>query len=530
MKQISILDCTLRDGGYINNWNFGSVIIRNITEKITQSNIDIIECGFLRDVEYDVNCAVYNDVHQIIPFISPKKPDIMYVGMIAVGDISADKITPYDGLSIDGIRLTFHKHEWDEVRATAVALMKKGYKVFIQPVGTTGYSDRELLELVEKVNELKPFAFYIVDTLGTMYRNGLLHTFYIVENNLDSEIVIGYHSHNNLQLAFSNAQALMTLNTRRNLILDASVFGMGRAAGNLCTELITQYINVNLESRYNVTPLLEIVDDYLIPIFNNTPWGYSVPYYLSAIGNIHPDYSTYLINKQTISIKSIGTILNQIPSEKRSLYDQSYIEMLYLKFQQHEINDIEPRKRLSKLIDKRPVLIIAPGKTIRNKQNEINSFIDKHNPFIITINFVSDEFPQDIAFISNMKRFDGLMQLTEQINSPIVVTSNIMQNPISEQFLPVNYTSLLGNEAEADNSGIMLIHLLEDLGVSVIFLAGFDGFSSNIQDNYYSQELINSVERSAIIQKNAAIVKHLNRIRERLKLVFVTPSYFEESQ
>lgn len=232
MNHITILDCTLRDGGYINNWQFGRTNIQGIISKLNASGVDIVECGFLRDIPYNEDTAVFSRVSQIVPFLSEKRANTFYVAMIAYGDISPDAIEPYDGSSIGGIRLTFHKHEWDGAKTVAVQLMEKGYQVFIQPVGTTAYSDAELLQLIAQVNELQPYAFYLVDTLGILYRQDLLRLFYLVEHNLDPQIQIGFHSHNNLQLSFANAQELLRLDSKRDIIIDASVYGMGRGVGN----------------------------------------------------------------------------------------------------------------------------------------------------------------------------------------------------------------------------------------------------------------------------------------------------------
>ena len=137
------------------------------------------------------------------------------------------KLEPYRGTGIEGIRLTFHKKEISQAVSWAQILMEKGYRVFMQPVGTVFYSDMELLQLVERINELSPYAFYIVDTLGSMYRNDVSHRFYVIDKNMKPGIHIGFHGHNNLQLAFSNAQILGKIQTKRTLILDASVYGMG---------------------------------------------------------------------------------------------------------------------------------------------------------------------------------------------------------------------------------------------------------------------------------------------------------------
>lgn len=128
----------------------------------------------------------------------------MIVAMIAIGEkeLHPAELPPCDGKSISGIRLTFHRQEIDQAVEWAGIIMDKGYKVFMQPVGTAFYSDIELLELVKKMNALRPYAFYIVDTLGSMYRGDVSHRFYLIDKNMAPEIRLGFHGHNNLQLAF----------------------------------------------------------------------------------------------------------------------------------------------------------------------------------------------------------------------------------------------------------------------------------------------------------------------------------------
>ena len=237
--------------------------------------------------------------------IGTKNPNLMYVAMIQYGAISNEEISVCDGTSIDGIRITFHEHEIDSAFVLGRQLSEKGYKVFMQPVGTMTYTDEALLGLISKINELNPFAFYLVDTLGTMYKNDLLRMFYLVDNNLNKNISLGFHSHNNLQLSFANAQELMQLNTPRRLIIDASVFGMGRGAGNLNTELVTQYINSNFGLHYDNIEILEIIDEYIRPLSMQYKWGYDAAYYIASITGCHPNYATFLMNKQTLHIQDI---------------------------------------------------------------------------------------------------------------------------------------------------------------------------------------------------------------------------------
>lgn len=316
MDKISLLDCTLRDGGYINDFAFGKQTIASVVSGLADAGIEIVECGFLKSGADDADKSLFGSVEAIVPYL-PKKRNgrTMFVAMIAYGDISAEEISDCGG-AVEGIRLTFHEKELDEALAFAACLKGKGYKVFFQPVGTTTYTDGALLRLIEKVNALRPFAFYLVDTLGAMYKNDLLRMFYLVDNNLRADVRIGFHSHNNLQLSFSNAQELILMHSKREIIIDTSVYGMGRGAGNLCTELLTQYINENIESKYDLLPVLECIDEYIMPIFLRHPWGYSVPYYLAAVNGCHPNYATYLVNRQTLRVRDINSVIKSIPSIK----------------------------------------------------------------------------------------------------------------------------------------------------------------------------------------------------------------------
>ncbi|MDF2986004.1 MAG: putative 4-hydroxy-2-ketovalerate aldolase [Eubacterium sp.] len=531
MSNIKILDCTLRDGGYINDWSFGERTIKNVIKKLSQSKVDIIECGFLTDEYFDKNKSLYNDVSKIRDYIKPKNPNTLYVGMIAYPEITIDKIAGFDGKSLDGIRVTFHEHEIDEALLLSRQLMEKGYKVFIQPVGTTSYTDSGLILLIKKVNELKPFAFYLVDTLGVMFKNDLMRLYYLVDNNLEKSIAIGFHSHNNLQLSFSNAQELIQLHTRREIIIDSSVFGMGRGAGNLSTELITQYINVNDKKRYNIEPLLEIVDEHIGQIFMQYQWGYSVPYYIAAINNCHPNYASYLINKQTISVKSINTILKKLSDSKKALFDKEYIEQLYIQYQKHLVDDSAALETIKNIVAKRHILIMCPGKSLKTETIKIEKYIQRNNPYIICVNFIPEYFRCDAIFFSNSKRFAACYEELGNLEGiSVILTSNIH---VEEQntFVTMNYSDLLIEDGEiSDNSGLMLINLLRRIEIKNVSIAGLDGYRADVRDNYYTQDIVNNSDVEELLNKNTAIKRYLNNVRNFISIKYITPSIYSENK
>lgn len=531
MSKISILDCTLRDGGYVNDFDFSRTTIETIISKLGKAKIDIIECGFLKDIAYDENKSLYSSVDQITPLIASKRKKAMYVAMIVTGTISAAKIAPRTPETIDGIRITFHKKEMDEAFTLGYALMDKGYEVFMQPVGTTTYTDVEILSLLERVNEMKPYAFYLVDTLGKLYAKQLLKLFYLVDDNLDEEVAIGYHSHNNLQLSFSNAQELIHSCGKRDLLIDASVLGMGRGAGNLCTEIMAQYINENIEYRYHTEMLIEIVDEYISPISYIHPWGYSAGYFLAATNNCHPNYVSFLLNKQTLNVKRIHQLLKEIPEEERALYNEKLIDSLYLKFQENEVDDSKTIEKLSKMVEGKEIVVMAPGKSIVDQKDRIRQFLNQENLCIISVNSIPDYVKPDLLFISNQKRYHNIKKEYElsKLSFPVLLTSNICSSKSTG--CVVNYSDLvMADPIISDNACLMLFNLFLKMGIDQVHVIGFDGYHTNVERNYYNNRMINSSDRDKLTQINKHIQKYMKNISPHIEVDYVTESMYDCGQ
>ncbi|BCN29607.1 aldolase catalytic domain-containing protein [Anaeromicropila herbilytica] len=525
MNRIKLLDCTLRDGGYVNNWKFGKKTIQSILKRLSISNLDIIECGFLTDKIYEENYSLYSDTLDISPLLVNKNENTLYVAMIAIGEkeIHPKRLSQAKDSVIKGIRLTFHLNEKKKAFEYAKILMEKGYLVFIQPVGSSNYSDGNLLTLIKEVNSLKPYAFYFVDTLGTMYQNDIVHMLSLIDKNLDDGIVLGYHSHNNLQLAFSNAQEMMRFPMKRDIIMDCSVYGMGRGAGNLCTELITDYINHSIEKRYEVIPLLEIVDECLIPIYSKTPWGYSVGYFLASTMCCHPNYASHLLAKQTVPVRIIGSLLDQIPEDRRKTYDKEYIEGIYQKYQEHDVNDMEEIEYLRHELAGREILVLAPGRSIKSKKKAIKSYIKENKPYVIAINNIP-EYPVDLVFIGSERRYKLMKDKLGDYN--ILLTSNITER--TENARIVNYSDLLNSSIDvSDSTGMMLLKLLVKVSVKKAILAGFDGFKKNPVWNYCDENMIGSIDSEALSKKNKAMNVQLNKRSKEMKISFLTPTKYK---
>lgn len=529
MSRINVLDSTLRDGGYINNWEFGSLTIPKIIDELNNANVDFIECGFMSDEPYNPEKTIFHsleDINYMLPkFVNKSK----VLGMITYGEYDQNRLTKKTSDSIAGFRVIFKKNQWQDALEYCKEIKEKGWLLFINPTFTDQYSDTEILQLISEVNKIKPDYLSIVDSMGVMRKIDIIRFFSLIDHNLDKEIGICFHSHNNLQLSFANAQIILEMHHERSIVIDSSVFGMGRGAGNLCTELLMQYLNENNGKSYDILSILKIIDRYIMPIFLTNPWGYSVPYYLAAIHNCHPNYAAHLFNKQTLNLIDISKIIEKIDSTKKGIYNKNYAEDLYLQYMKQNIDDSKMLESIQSSVFEKPILIIAPGKSIVSKKNIILSFIEENNPIVFSTNFIPDTIPINYLFLSNLKRFENLNDVNKVISGTqkIIVTSNVSIEP-AESILIANYGNYINdNPFISDNSVLMLISLLKRCGVKKITFAGFDGFVINRFDNYYDKKFVNVAENSKVLRKNEEIQKELIKLSNNIDINFLTESKYE---
>lgn len=524
MGNISVLDCTLRDGGYCNEWLFGKENTVKIINGLVESGIDIVECGFLTNrVVYDENITKFTTMEEVAPFLPENREGKMFVCLTNYGEYNLDDIPEYDGSSLDGLRIAFHKKDVVPALELCERIKEKGYKVFIQAMVSLNYSDEEFLDLIHRVNAFEPYAFYIVDSFGVMKRKDLTRLFYMVEHNLKDGIKIGYHSHNNMQLAYSNAQALVDIRTKRDIIIDSSVFGMGRGAGNLNTELFVEYLNDNLGTQYILKPLLTIIDEILNPFYQQNYWGYSLPNYLSAKHNAHPNYAGYLDAKKTLTVENMDEIFAMMDVEKRSNYDKNYIEELYVKYMATGHVQESHLAELKEQIKGKEVLIIAPGRSSVEEKDKIIEKAKEKEVVTISVNFDYSEYDTDFIFLSNLRRFRGL---DSDKHKKCIVTSNI---PAMNIYLQTKYQELLNtHEHVRDNAGMMLIKYLIMLGAKKVLIAGLDGYSLDPTQNFADKKMNFFTQKATFEAMNEGMNEVLKEYSQQIDIEFITtPRYVQ---
>ena len=524
MGHVYLLDCTLRDGGYVNDWRFGRDTIKGFGHKLAKTGVEMFEVGFLKGDTFDEDRAVFPDFESLKKMISPKDKKMQYVGML---DMSAplpkERIPKCDGSCLDIIRIIFKKDKIDEAYEYCQYVQNLGYKISVNFVGTDMYSDVEFVEGIQKFNTLNPFAMAIVDSFGLIKRKHFLRLVYLADNNMAPGVTLGYHAHNNLQQAFGNAEALVEMNLKRDLCIDACVFGMGRGAGNLNLELFAEYMNENYDTKYRIEPMLEIMDEYLNDIYQKRFWGYSLPLYLSASTGCHPNYAIYLAEKDTLSVKAFNELLNGIPKEDKAKFSKEKAERYYREYQENFIDDRETLSKLMSEMTGRDILILGPGRSLMDNKERLQDYINANNPIVIALNFDGGALNTDYIFSSNMRRYAKIQGKTP---AKCIITSNMKDYSKADYI--VNFSSYASKDIEIiDNSGVMLLKLLIDLGVKHVTIAGMDGYSGQQSVNYYDSNL--EYDFSSVAEKrNYLIAEELHAINKVMKIQFLTPSMYEK--
>lgn len=518
MSNIRLLDCTLRDGGYCNNWTFGKDNIHKIVSGLMEADLKIIEVGYIsQKKEFNIDRTQYTSFEQAAQFIPDNREGIIFVGMINYGEFNIDDVPEYDGSSVEGIRVTFHKKERVEALEFCSKLKDKGYKVFIQGMVSLSYKDEEYLDLIRRVNAFEPYAFYIVDSFGMMKGKDLRRLFYTTEHNLSENVIIGFHSHNNMQLAYSNCLALAGMETNREIIIDSSIYGMGRGAGNLNTELFIQYLNENHSGNYNLKPLLVIIDEILDGFHAKNYWGYNLPNYISAKNNAHPNYAGFLADKNTLTVEDMENIFLLIDEDKKVRYDKNYIEELYTRYLATGKVREEHKGELEQKLKGKTVVLVAPGRSSKEEKEKI---VDASKDAVcISVNF---DYPSsEYIFLSNLRRF---RELDESKRYKCIVTSNITSDQV---YLQTKYRDLLNDvEAVRDNAGLMAIKFLIDYEVKEILLAGFDGYSHDSKENYANASMEFITKNALLDAMNAGMSEVLKQYSKDIGISYLTtPKY-----
>ena len=320
-SKIYLLDCTLRDGGYINDWEFSSGLYDAVSSGLQMANVDFIELGIMGSHDAKHFKTKFRSLEEI-PVPEKKSEDSLFTVMMTGAECKKMVIPDYvPKESIDVLRYAFFKADVSEALDQMERLIEKGYKVFAQTMATFQYSERELAVLVKEIDRIRPYAFYIVDSFGTLYPEDIQRMYHLVDDVMDRDILFGIHTHNNLQMANANAITFINEAEGRNIIVDSSIYGMGRGAGNAQTEVLIHYLNGKekggFPKRYDEDIVWKLYTEWFEDIRKQYVWGYLPEQFLISKYETNPAYVWYFSRNGITDFHKVKEALERIPDDKR---------------------------------------------------------------------------------------------------------------------------------------------------------------------------------------------------------------------
>ena len=286
-EDIKVFDCTIRDGGLVNNFHFEDEFVKGVYDTCVAAGIDYMEIGknnsptLMSEEEFGAwNFCKEEDIRRIV---GDNDTDLKIAVMSDIGRTVNSELLPKSESVVDMIRIATYIHQIPAAIELIEEAHAKGYETTVNIMAIAKSFDTELDEVLELVSKTNVDVIYIADTFGSFYPeqiNKLTQKYVKIARENGKQV--GIHAHNNIQLAFANTIEAMMYGTS---FLDVTVSGLGRGAGNCAMELLIGFLK---NPKYKQMPVLEFIEKFIVPLEKDLDWGYSIPYMITGQLVEHP--------------------------------------------------------------------------------------------------------------------------------------------------------------------------------------------------------------------------------------------------
>jgi 4-hydroxy 2-oxovalerate aldolase len=284
-KKPQILDCTIRDGGLVNNWEFSEEFVQNLYEGLNAAGVEYMEIGYknspklLKGADEAGPWRFLND--DFLKKVIKEKKNTKLSALVDIGRVDENDILPRSESMLDLIRVACYSRDVDKAIDLIQIFHERGYETTINIMALSNVMENELIEAFKLIKDSPVDIVYVVDSFGSLDNTNMDYLIDKFKEHLPNK-KLGIHAHNNMQMAFANT--LLAVNKGVDF-LDSSVFGMGRAAGNCNTELLVTHLK---NPKYNVRPVLDIIERFMVKMRKEWEWGYTIPYMITGSFDEHP--------------------------------------------------------------------------------------------------------------------------------------------------------------------------------------------------------------------------------------------------
>ncbi len=540
---VKILDCTIRDGGHLNGWNFSDELVRSAYYSACKSGVDYFEVGyrFKSPKEGFGKFAKCSD--EYLSKLFDVKDDCKLTVMIDAGKSDTNEFVDRnkDLTPIRAVRVASYPYEIETALRQCEELKNKGYEVFLNLMVISEYKDNEYEILKNWNNKDILEALSFADSFGSFIPDDIVK--YVGKLKSIGYSKIGFHSHNNLQLAFANALKAIECGA---YIVDASAFGMGRGSGNLPIEILTGYLEKTGVNKYNPVAYIDLIDRFFLEENKKTPWGYRIQSLIGGLKNIHPYYVDGLYKKHLYTINEVWNAAELVKNNcPISFNEKEMNNILSDRFVNYDdisiINKIpitpakdafcQGKPDFVNLYQDRNFLIIANGQSVSDYKDEILKFIKDKNCVTIGTNFLNNLYTPDFHCFVNRKRF------LKYVNSVSPTSTLLLPSFMGREFVVqnTNNIAMFFDVRLTDNSlynlfsdyrhnylgvnvAISAIYCAIQMGAKEIFVAGMDGFGKNAQHiDYFYKEADTEEDKKLLIRAYETLSEDLKRVNTYLE-------------
>ncbi len=280
-RRTKVLDCTIRDGGICNAWQFDHDLVTMVFDALVEANIDYMEVGYRTTPGVFAGAGPWRFCTEEDLRRAVKPGRIKLTTMVDIGRVTAADIPAKRDTVVDVVRVACYAHQLDEAFRIVDHCLEAGYETFINLMAVSAVEIKELDQALMRVAHSGAHVLALVDSYGALFPYHVRYMLRKYMNYLGEGKKIGAHFHNNQQQAFANSIAAIDEGAD---IVDATIHGIGRGAGNCPLELLLFYLD---NPSYDVKPVLDLVDEFAT-LRDSLRWGYHLPYAITGYYNEHP--------------------------------------------------------------------------------------------------------------------------------------------------------------------------------------------------------------------------------------------------
>ena len=490
-----VLDCTLRDGGYYNNWNFDESLVDKYISAVSSANIDIVEIGF-RFISKNNTFGhfAYSTDKYLKQLLFPKNIDIAvmidakeYINFELGADAAIDLMFSNRLSSpVDIVRIATNIDNIDSCKLLGKKLNSLGYRVFLNLMQIDSIKKPALQNIVKHVGQWNCIeVFYFADSFGNMNVESITNIVKTIRKEWHGEI--GIHAHDNKGHALINSISAISSGVT---YVDATILGMGRGAGNTKMEnLLVEIVDRNL-GNYTPDAIFPLALQEFNQLQEKYRWGSSIYYYLSAVHGIHPTYVQEMLGDGRYDISQLLSAIDFLKTKSTASYKlENMLEAL-----SNSVGDEHGSWFAKDWIKGRDVLIIGSGPSTKKHISKIISHIENTEPVVLCLN-INKNIPEEFvdAYIAcHETRIAIELDLYQNLTKPIILPMGKIPTEIKKFLSNVDVLDyglkIKENSFISFNNGCFLdkplvllyaLSLLSISGANRVRLTGIDGYDGN---------------------------------------------------